>query len=387
MKFQVERRKMYKKEVSKIVHQLKNKLNYKYLLFDKVGKLIQWNFDNEKNFTENMLEKVIKNKTEIMIEDENSADYGLYIPLMYKLDIEYIVLLKENPKELKKNLHLIKGFLELLISENRNNSRETLREELEKSFLIELLAMGNLDCSELIDQKSKLLKFDMNKERRVILIDVIQLKKRFKYTKDKEIKISELIKKIREIILKYLNIDEYCYNIFEDKFVIIKDYLNEDDTEEFLRKISSSIEKICGFEIIIFVSDMCSKTLDYPIQYRKLLRLHKMYAFNLSKPKKILFTSYDEVEMFFKSFSDKEKKVFLQHYREILEAYKDNKEIIKTVEVFFKNNMDTLDTSEVLGIHRNTVNYRLKKFVADTGIDVYKPYDCMKVYIVICLMK
>jgi carbohydrate diacid regulator len=52
-------------------------------------------------------------------------------------------------------------------------------------------------------------------------------------------------------------------------------------------------------------------------------------------------------------------------------------EMIRTVEVFFKNNLNISDSARILYIHRNTLLYRLDKLQKATGLDVRKFEDAV----------
>lgn len=47
-----------------------------------------------------------------------------------------------------------------------------------------------------------------------------------------------------------------------------------------------------------------------------------------------------------------------------------DRELIKTIHVFLKNNMNMSQTAKELHLHRNSLQYRIDKFSAQTGIDV-----------------
>lgn len=47
-----------------------------------------------------------------------------------------------------------------------------------------------------------------------------------------------------------------------------------------------------------------------------------------------------------------------------------DRELIKTIQVFLKNNMNMSQTAKELHLHRNSLQYRLDKFSTQTGIDV-----------------
>ena len=155
---------MYRNEIGKIVYQLENKIKYNYILFDKNMEIVGSNIKTDEGKIIKELERLIKTENIMTI---TSLSNERYIPILYKEELEYIAYIKDDEKEINKNLCLIKSFLELFISENRERSKELLKGEIEKSFLVELLVMGDLECFEFIDQKAKLLKFDMNRKRSI----------------------------------------------------------------------------------------------------------------------------------------------------------------------------------------------------------------------------
>lgn len=367
---------MYRDEIKNLIYQLDNRMNYKYLIYDRKTNLIGGNIDARNDIKE--IEDVLKSGKEQVVDNR------LYLPLKFKEEVQYILYIDKEISQVRENIKLIKGFLELCIKEERERNKKVLKDEMERSFFMELLAIGEVEYFDFIEQKAKLLNFDITRKRRIILIDLIDFKRKIEGDINKT---EEIIERVRKVIIDSLKMDEYCYNLFEDKFLIVKDYSIEGDTEKFLKKVADKIESRCKFEMISFVSNRCSDALNYSIQYKKLLSLHKMYAFKSTKPKKIIFTNEDEIEVFLRSYPEGRKKEVLQEYREILEKYSGKKELLYTVEVFFKNDMDSLKTSKILDVHRNTVNYRVKKFIEDTGIDISRSYECMKVYTLLCLMK
>lgn len=69
----------------------------------------------------------------------------------------------------------------------------------------------------------------------------------------------------------------------------------------------------------------------------------------------------------------------------VLQAVKDDKELLTTVQVFIENNMNASATAKKLYIHRNTLQYRLEKFTEKTGIDLKNFHAVFTVYAA-CLM-
>ena len=62
-------------------------------------------------------------------------------------------------------------------------------------------------------------------------------------------------------------------------------------------------------------------------------------------------------------------------------------EMLKTIKVYFINNMKIGDTLKSMYIHRNTIMYRLNKFKNLYGLDLSQPYECAKLYLGILYMK
>jgi|LGOV01.1.fsa_nt_gb carbohydrate diacid regulator len=75
----------------------------------------------------------------------------------------------------------------------------------------------------------------------------------------------------------------------------------------------------------------------------------------------------------------------LKHYEELLDNNHlkrlfDDKELINTVEVFFRNNLNISATSKDAFMHRNTLIYRIEKIKKDTGLNIKKFEDARILY-------
>ncbi len=64
-----------------------------------------------------------------------------------------------------------------------------------------------------------------------------------------------------------------------------------------------------------------------------------------------------------------------------------DEELISTVELFFANNLNIIQTSKVAIIHRNTLVYRLEKIKKMLGLDIRKFEDAVTLQIIMVLKK
>lgn len=71
--------------------------------------------------------------------------------------------------------------------------------------------------------------------------------------------------------------------------------------------------------------------------------------------------------------------------KDLLEVFEDDIELYATIKVFLENNMNASMTAKKLYIHRNTLQYRIDKFVEKTGIPLKDFYGAFTVFLA-CLL-
>ncbi|MEH7417742.1 helix-turn-helix domain-containing protein [Neobacillus drentensis] len=71
--------------------------------------------------------------------------------------------------------------------------------------------------------------------------------------------------------------------------------------------------------------------------------------------------------------------------QEIIELFNEDQEMFSTIRVFLENNLNASMTAKKLYIHRNTLQYRIDKFVEKTGISLKDFYGAFTVFLA-CLL-
>ncbi len=66
---------------------------------------------------------------------------------------------------------------------------------------------------------------------------------------------------------------------------------------------------------------------------------------------------------------------------------KDEKELLQSVKVYIENNMNVSLTAKKLFMHRNSLQYRIDKFIERTGIDIKNFQGAMAAYLAIIIME
>ncbi|CAM3011200.1 helix-turn-helix domain-containing protein [Paenibacillus sediminis] len=93
-----------------------------------------------------------------------------------------------------------------------------------------------------------------------------------------------------------------------------------------------------------------------------------------------------QLERLIYSIPPEQRDRFIQEAEEYTGLYHD-KEIIATLDAFFKMDCNVSETAKHLYIHRNTLIYRLDKFKQETGLDVRSFKDAVAVKLMLLLYK
>lgn len=113
--------------------------------------------------------------------------------------------------------------------------------------------------------------------------------------------------------------------------------------------------------------------------------LREQHYFYLSKkilPQRRIFTFETAFPLFVMSIEGKELVPVLQAEWENL--FQNDRELLETIKLYLENNLNTSLTAKKLYLHRNSLQYRIDKFVERTSIDIREFKGAVSVYF-ICL--
>lgn len=71
----------------------------------------------------------------------------------------------------------------------------------------------------------------------------------------------------------------------------------------------------------------------------------------------------------------------------VLQEYVNDAETLKMIETFVQYNLNISETAKVLHMHRNSLQYRLDRFLEKTGIDIRQFHHAMTVYLALLTKK
>lgn len=280
----------------------------------------------------------------------------------------------ENQEEISP---LIRSIAELVMHQSILVSQIPHEEERLDKFVYELLYQPQFDPG-LLSAEAKLFSLDLTRPRIAIAIrisDPILAMSGQDPSSDRELRLSRYKFGINRALNSFYtgSRDNVVAYLGENLFVILKDLLNGTSdlgqaVENFKRSLSP-VHDIIKAEIkqpaTIGVGNFhpgldglrqsfqeALSAIELGLQNWDGERIYHIDDFGVVAP---LLSGVDEHNIYFS--------------RELLDRLGENGEIIQTLETFFDYDMSLTRTAEVLGIHRNTLVYRLDRIHELLGLD------------------
>lgn len=299
----------------------------------------------------------------------------IIIPLRYQVKNVAYLLLDEDSKEIKSYSALIKSFAELLIQQYYENNKPHL--DSTDQFITKLFHNYNPSLINQFESEAKILGYNLSAQRLAISIHLEGFWEKCLLSFDQpSFERDELIKTWKRNIERSLNsfftknadlITAYAGN---DRFVVFKavDRSDEESIKKLLKKSYKAI-----FEPLK-THRIDSITVAFGNSYSGiggLVSARREADLALELGERIWgsgqsFYFGDLGLLSILGDGDRDKKLAFSD--QILERL-DNEELRKTLESFFENNLNLTETAAEMGIHRNTVIYRLNQITKSLEAD------------------
>lgn len=283
------------------------------------------------------------------------------IPFEVYADDEIII--KSHPNALKGNLlenrFLLgtKNFKVVVEEENKNSIklleffiRDKYKDNYSKKEKIIAQLLQNISISR---EKIKEFMPEIKADTYLITVSL----------QDKLIEALEVLKNI------YNNIDVIVLN-HEDNIVLIGTF---EDINDHISSISETI--------YVSIYEKCYISYCNIQQYETVNELYNenIYKINLARKYSLSATVFGPNSLLFEKIMDKineeTKEKILNNFDESFSKLDDD--MIKTIDVFFKLDLNLSEASKGLYVHRNTLIYRLDKIEKYTGYDIRKFNDAV----------
>lgn len=295
------------------------------------------------------------------------------------ITVAYISVLEEN-NFTESDLEIVNTLSEVISIEFERENIFTNTSGLQEEYYLKNLLTNEINNLDYIKEKFKEVDFELRKNFMIISIPCKQKYQDFRHN----FGIKELVRVIKSILINSIS------TYYDENIVIMLSSNSEKLLSNEIKKQFEDFLKLnklrCG---ISFIFQDLLEIKDYFKQSK--------YALILSRDKEIkvnYFEDYIEDYLFLvgSDFENKMKKIKLSNIihpniKKLKNFDNINKtELLKTLEVYFKNNRHSNDTSKKLNIHRSTFFYRYHKIEEILNVSLKSSEELFKLELSIKLL-
>lgn len=251
--------------------------------------------------------------------------------------------------------YVIKRMTELLVNEKEIQRQQDFFENKRTRFLTEWITHSDQVNKEFL--KTGLdLKIDLLVPRRILSVAFSPAEENF------DVDLAE-----RTLESRLKKIDGSCLLCkMANEFLIFSCKVRDESMREFALKLKSDIEERCRVFVLIGIDHPAADYLHMNEAYKQA----KKALQSCMKTKKTAVLFYDEIDM--ELFADEiPNQSKIRYIKKIFHGYNiiEIQRAVELLEKFYENEGSITRTAEILFIHKNTLQQRLKKIFLRTGYD------------------
>ncbi|MCR1898749.1 helix-turn-helix domain-containing protein [Irregularibacter muris] len=324
--------------------------------------------------------RVLSGKNEIIIhydEEYPGAKQGINLPVYFENNIVGVIGITGKEEEVGRYGKIIQSMTEILIKEAYLVEQKNIGRETKRQFVEELLFRRHKTDEKTLMIRSELLNIKINIPRIVVVARI-----REKY-EEKMLNTPAIYEKIYNIIQGYVDFNKQNLIIQSGmNYIMLLDTNTLKEIHSLIQSIHENIEKKYDIKVCFGIGGISSSADAMRTSY---LEARKALDVALtSQTKCIIEYSELDIELFLDEIPQRIKQEYIQKvFRNIDMNQMD--EYIEFLGKYFQNNGSITKTAEELYIHKNTVQYKLKRIKALTGYDARNIEDSAILYLAITL--
>ncbi len=307
------------------------------------------------------------------------------VPLSYNGDVKGYILVNDDVQKFMPQVPLVRSLAELLIQQHYDSVKPDL--DSTDKFICSILFNKDPNQLAYLASQAQVLGYRLNVPRMAFIIHLEgfwnnYLNHNIEFSDEKESVILRKKRDLEKTISGFFTKDTENITAYmgEDKFVLFKDVKSTPEskvTKLLQDNFKDIVAPMMNFNIthvsagigrartgLIGLIKSCKEADEALTLGRKMWGDNKAY-------------SYDELGLLsIVGQGGKERKVYFAD--QILDQI-DDQDLVHTLECFFDENLNLTQTSEKLGIHRNTVIYRLDQIAKMIGKDPRNFEDAVEI--------
>lgn len=351
---------------------IKNLLDREVTIIDTYGQSVSVNEDDHSVSLSLPKDALAQGDSQELTIDGNTQ---LVIPLRHQAEVVGALVLRGDMKGMHSYVPLIKSFAELLVQQYLVINKPTL--DSTDQFLTKLINNATPAELPLYESEAKVLGYNLTGKRMAMVVHLKDFWIKCLGSFDQaSFERDEVIKHWKRNIEQNLasfftqSTDNIIGYIGNDKFVVLKSVPEgtQDSIISLIKKSHRSIfEPLKNFDVTdltVGVSNSHEGIQGLLDAYREADLALEFGTRLWGENKSYYFGDLGILSILGEGNREKEIEFAHQLLRKLT-----NQDLIQTLECFFEENLNLTETAARMGIHRNTVIYRLNQIAQILGID------------------
>ena len=310
--------------------------------------------------------KVVSEKLDELTVRYDGEFKGALKGINYSLRLQGIIVgvlgITGEYDEIYKAAQIIKRITELLLENMYSVEQKQIRENVCNRYLAEWLHGEKNNINNEFVERGRLLGFDITVPRRVMVCSF------YRNGRESDLDSMQVIEKAEKFLKKMVSsIDPLnLYYKSSSKLVCIVTAIKDESLMKLALELKRQVEERYDVRLIIGIDSMVEDYTSMQTALKRALKAHR--ACKPSLRHDIQF--YDDLCM--EVFTDEISKITrIEFIRRIFKGFSDEeiREAINLLETFYDNDGSICKAAEKLYVHKNTLQYKLKKIAESTGYD------------------
>ncbi len=350
----------------KIVNEINTIIEQKVNIMNKKGIIISSTDTDRVGQLHEGAEKVINERLEMLII-ENDNEYkgtkkGINFPIIVNNKIAGVIGITGEYDDIERYAKLIKRLTEILLYDASANEKRIIKQNIISNYLYEWICRSEKEINQEFIARGLELNIDILIRRRIVTLSFENV-------------TSENGSSMADHIIPHAEraLNELLYNINEKNLMIKTPthivccftYMNDDKLIRLCKFIKETLEKKYGIKICMGIDEDCEENTDVSLSY---VKAKKALGYCVNNLMDILMYKNLNYEIFSDEVSNKSKREFIHR---VFRSFTDSeiKEAIYMIEALYRFSGSISLTSQYLHMHKNTLQYKLKKIYEKTGYD------------------
>ncbi|MFD2670733.1 CdaR family transcriptional regulator [Marinicrinis sediminis] len=340
-------------------------------------------------------QEVLRTKQKVMITEDDpvrGVKAGVNLPVYLKDQIVGVIGITGSETEVLQLGEVIQKMTEILVKEAYLDQQLELEQQARKSFIDEWVA-GNWQDDKLFAARGWMMEINVYLPRIVLVFDLLQFSevvydhlKHHQGDVRGELEIQRTRKAILDTIIRYFGPQKEAIAVStgSSKYTVLLPVNPEKSLEEQKERIRFDVARILryisnqhGFEAACGAGRYLEGLSGISRSFREADR-----AVSFAKTAEPRLKFYDEMglESFISEISRETREDFIERMLR-LNRNANQEQLLETLRVFFTCNQSINEAANQLFIHKNTLQYRLKKIKEWTGYDPRVLEDAVLLYV------